>query len=91
MYRKQFNVDGVSNTFTARLEGETGRTVQIERDDHPGHPFVTLDPVSHDVAHELQKLSDQEFLDMAIRQAIEDKLIAKALQSHGPIVALLKH
>ncbi len=91
MHHKQFSVDGVSITFTAALEGETARTVQITRDDHPGRPFLTLDPVDHEVAHALQKMSDEVFLEMAIRQAIDEHLIHKALESHGPIVAMLKH
>src|SRR5690606_6787988 len=32
MHEKQFSVEGVTPRFTARLEGETGRTVQITRD-----------------------------------------------------------
>ena len=91
MHHKQFTLEGQATTFTASLEGETRRIVQITRDDRPGHPFLTLDPVDHDVAHELQKISDEAFLDMAIRQATEDRLIEKALESHGPVVALLKH
>jgi len=91
MHEKQFSVEGVTPLFTARLEGETGRTVQITRDDRPGVPFLTLDPVDHEVAHALQSLSDASFLDKAIQQAIDDQLIHKALESHGPIVALLKH
>lgn len=91
MDSKQFSVAGAATTFTAMLEGETRRTVQIERDDHRGHPFVSLDPVSHEVAHQLQAMDDEAFLDMAIRQAIEEDLIGKAMRSHGPVVALLKH
>lgn len=88
MQQKQFTHQGVG--FTARLEGETARSVSITRDDHHGHPFVNLDPVDHELAHRLQKLDDAEFLDHAIQQAIADGLIAKALESGGPVVALLK-
>jgi len=91
MHKKHFSLEGQKTTFTASLEGETRRTVQISRDDRPGVPFLTLDPVDHEVAHALQKMSDDAFIDMAIRQAIDDQLIEKALESHGPIVALLKH
>ena len=91
MHRKQFSLEGQTMTFTASLEGETRRIVQIIRDDRPGQPFLTLDPVDHDVAHALQEISDEAFIDMAIRQATEDHLIEKALESHGPVVALLKH
>lgn len=91
MHRKQFSLKGNTATFTASLEGETRRIVRITRDDHPGQPFLTLDPVDHDVARTLQEMSDEEFLDVAIRQAIEDHLIDKALESRGPVVALLKH
>lgn len=91
MHQKQFTLEGKTTTFTASLESETHRTVQITRDDHPGQPFLTLDPVDHEVAHALQRMSDEDFLDMAIRQAIDDHLIDKALESHGPVVALLKH
>lgn len=90
MHRKQFTLEGNTATFTASLEGETRRIVQITRDDRPGQPFLTLDPVDHDVAHALQDMNDEDFLDMAIRQAIEDHLVDKALESHGPVVALLK-
>jgi hypothetical protein len=91
MHRKQFSLEGKKATFTASLEGETRRIVQITRDDHPGQPFLTLDPVDHDVAHAFQAMSDEAFLDFAIHQAIQDHLIDKALESHGPVVALLKH
>lgn len=90
MTQKSFRVDGVSTAFTAILESETGRMVRISRDDHPQTPLITLDPVDHDVAHALQALPDDAFLDKAIRQAIDDGLIAKALESGGPVVALLK-
>lgn len=91
MHQKQFSLEGKNSTFTASLEGETRRIVQITRDDCPGQPFLTLDPVDHDVAHAFQTMSDEAFLDFAIRQATEDHLIDKALESHGPVVALLKH
>jgi len=91
MQQKQFKAGNADTTFTAKLGGTTGRTVLITRDDQPDHLFLTLDPVDHDVARELLKMPDDEFLDMAVRQAIEDDLINKALESGGPVVALLKH
>ncbi len=90
MTQKSFRVDGVAAGFTATLESETGRMVRIDRDDQPGTPLLTLDPVDHDVAHDLQALSDEAFLDRAIRQAIDDGLIARALESGGPVVAMLR-
>lgn len=91
MLQKAFTVPGCEVGFLARLGGETGRTVLILRDDQPEPPFVTLDPVNHDIAHTLQAIPDDTFLDMAITQAMRDGLIAKALQSGGPLVALFKH
>lgn len=88
MQQKSFTHQGLN--FTARLDGETARSVSITRDEHPSHPFVNLDPVDHDLAHRLQQLNDSEFLDRAIQQAIADSLIDKALASGGPVVALLK-
>ncbi len=91
MHEKAFQVDGVTVGFTARLGGETGRTVLIMRNDRPEPPFVTLDPVDHHVAHELQRIPDDEFLELAIIQARRDGLIEKALHSGGPVVAMFKH
>lgn len=91
MRQKSFSVETCPTTLTARLGGETGRTVLIMRDDQPEPPFVTLDPVNHEIAHALQSIPDDQFLDLAIAQALHDGLIHKALQSGGPVVALFRH
>lgn len=88
MRHKQFTHNGIN--YTARLEGETLRTVAITRDEHDAQPLINLDPVDHDLAHRLQKMNDAEFLDRAIDQAINENLFAKAAESGGPVVALLK-
>ncbi|GAA5233682.1 hypothetical protein FOZ76_07680 [Verticiella sediminum] len=90
MRQKTFTVPGAGIRCTAKLEGETARTVLITRDDHPQTPLLTLDPVDHELAHVLQDLPDDEFLELAITRALDDGLLRKALDSGGPVVALLR-
>lgn len=90
MRQKPFSLPGSDARFIAALEGETARTVRIAREDQPQLPLLTLDPVDHELAHTLQGLPDDEFLELAISRALDDGLLRKALDSGGPMVALLR-